>query len=235
MRPLITLIWLVLLALPIASHAARPMITDDARVVDPNSCQLETWAKANRNSTEYWAVPACNLGKNFELSYGGAMTKADDGTHATDVILQAKTLLRPLTTNGYGIGLTIGNARHPSTDRSSSMIGDAYLNIPVSISYADDRFVLHTNLGVIHDRDQERNRLTWGVGSETQLDQNLQLIAEVYGDDRSRAFHHLGLRYWVVPNRVQVDTTYGNRFANDGEERWFTIGLRLLSKPMLPF
>lgn len=211
------------------------MITDDARVVDANSCQLESWAKANRDSTEYWAVPACNLGKNFELSYGGAMTKADDGTHATDVLLQAKTLLRPLKPNDYGVGLTIGNARHPSTDRSSSMIGDAYLNIPVSISYADDRFVLHTNMGVIHDRDQDRNRLTWGVGSETQLDRNLQLIAEVYGDDRSRAFHHLGLRYWVVPDRVQVDTTYGNRFANDSEERWFSIGLRLLSRPMLPF
>jgi hypothetical protein len=39
----------------------------------------------------------------------------------------------------------------------------------------------------------------------------------------------------VLPNRVQVDTTYGNRFANDSEERWFTIGLRLLSPPMLPF
>lgn len=235
MRSFIYLIGLLSLTCSALSHAARPMITDDARVVDPNSCQLESWAKSNRDSTEYWAVPACNLGQNFELSYGGAMTKADGESHATDVILQAKTLLRPLKTNDYGVGLTIGHAKHPSTDRSSSMIGDAYLNIPVSISYADDRFILHTNLGVIHDRDQQRNRLTWGVGSETQLNQNLQLIAEVYGDDRSRAFHHLGLRYWVVPNRVQIDTTYGNRFASDGEERWFTIGLRLLSRPMLPF
>jgi hypothetical protein len=235
MRPFIALIWLVLLALPASSHAARPMITDDARIVDPRSCQVESWAKFNKQSTEYWALPGCNLGGNLELTLGGARTKADGESHASDVVMQVKTLLRPLKANDYGVGLTFGQVSHPNTDRSSSMVGDAYLNIPVSISFADDRFVLHTNLGAIHDRDQDRNRLTWGVGSETRLNSDLQLIAEVYGDDRTRAFHHLGLRYWVVPNRVQVDTTYGNRFANDSEERWFTIGLRLLSPPMLPF
>lgn len=228
------LLGLALLAFASHAYCARPMITDDARLVDPKSCQVESWAKFNRESTEYWALPACNFGENFEITAGGARTKADGESHATDIVLQAKTLLRPLKTNDYGVGLVFGQASHPSAERSSSMIGDAYLNIPVSISYADDRFVLHTNVGVIHDRDQERNRLTWGVGSETQLNKDFQLIAEIYGDDRTRAFHHLGLRYWVVPNRVQIDTTYGNRFANDSEERWFTIGLRLLSKPMLP-
>ena len=117
---------------------------------------------------------------------------------------------------------------------SSSMIGDVYVNIPLSASFADDKFVLHTNLGAIHDRNEERNRLTWGVGSETQLNSNLQLIAEIYGDDRTRAFHHLGLRYWLVTDRLQIDTTYGNRFSSQNEDRWFTIGLRLLSKPILP-
>ncbi len=42
------------------AHAARPMYTDDARIVDPKSCQVESWIRFNRDSTEYWALPACN-------------------------------------------------------------------------------------------------------------------------------------------------------------------------------
>ena len=43
----------------------------------------------------------------------------------------------------------------------------------------------------------------------------------------------MGVRYWVIPNRVQVDTTYGNRFGGGGE-RWISVGLRLLSPAFLP-
>jgi len=37
-----------------------------------------------------------------------------------------------------------------------------------------------------------------------------------------------------VPDHVQIDTTYGNRFGSGSEERWISIGLRLLSVPFLP-
>lgn len=40
------------------------MITDDARTVDAKACQVETWVKFNRDSTEYWALPACNFTGN---------------------------------------------------------------------------------------------------------------------------------------------------------------------------
>ena len=33
--------------------AARPLITDDARIVDAKSCQIETWRRHNEGSTEY--------------------------------------------------------------------------------------------------------------------------------------------------------------------------------------
>ena len=225
---------ILLLSFASSGFCARPMITDDARVVDPKSCQVESWIKFNRNSTEYWALPGCNVTENLELTYGGAITKEHGEAHTTDVILQAKTIFRPLKTNDYGTGLVIGHAQHPATDNDSSMIGDVYAYVPVSFSIADDKYVLHTNLGVIHDKNVRANKLTWGLGSETRLASNLQLIAEVYGDNQSRAFHQLGLRYWIVPDRIQIDTTYGNRFANNGEEQWLSVGLRLLSLPFLP-
>lgn len=48
------------------AHAARPMITDDARIVDAKACQVESWVKDNKGSTEYWAIPACNFTGNLE-------------------------------------------------------------------------------------------------------------------------------------------------------------------------
>ncbi len=74
--------------------------------------------------------------------------------------------------------------------------------------------------------------MTWGIGSETQLSERVWLIGETFGQNEGRPLYQAGLRYWVVPNRVQVDATYGNRLG--GGERWFSIGLRLLSPAFLP-
>ena len=37
---------LSLFCAPLAAHAARPMVTDDARLTKDGSCQVETWIKA---------------------------------------------------------------------------------------------------------------------------------------------------------------------------------------------
>ncbi len=224
----------LLLAASNLAHSARPMVTDDARLVDPKSCQVESWAKFNRGSTEFWALPGCNVGENLELTYGGARTREGSEAHTTDTIMQAKTLFRKLNTNDYGVGIVIGHAQHPRDETRDTLIGDAYVYVPVSVSMLDDKFVLHTNVGAIHNRDDHVTKATWGIGSETELSKSTYLIAEVFGESGSRGFHQVGVRYWVIPNRVQIDTTYGNRFANDSDERWLTVGLRLLSAPFLP-
>lgn len=105
-----------LLAAP--AYAARPMITDDARLTDAQACQVESWIKFNRTGMEKWALPACNPGGNLELTLGGALGENDRGTQTTDVVLQGKTLIKPLESNGYGVGLALGNVRHPAISPS---------------------------------------------------------------------------------------------------------------------
>ncbi|WP_229407161.1 hypothetical protein [Methylobacillus flagellatus] len=212
--------------------AARPMITDDARVVDPQSCQLESWAKRNRNSTEYWALPGCSPAENLELTLGGAITREDGASQNTDLMMQAKALFKPLETNSYGYGLVVGYAQHPRLDNNSSMVGNAYAYVPVSASLFSDKLILHANLGALHDKEKSRTDMTWGFGSEIPLAGKLDLITETYGDHRSRPYYQAGLRYWLVQDRVQIDTTYGNRMHNNSDERWLSIGLRLLSAPL---
>ncbi|NCV70156.1 MAG: hypothetical protein EBW55_05505, partial [Betaproteobacteria bacterium] len=51
----------ILLGVCNLAHAARPFVTDDARLTTAGSCQLESWTRVNRaskpsaRSEEYWA------------------------------------------------------------------------------------------------------------------------------------------------------------------------------------
>jgi hypothetical protein len=210
------------------------MITDDARVVDAKACQLETWVKKNLDSTEYWALPACNFTGNLELTVGGALGNDAEATQTTDIVIQGKTLFKPLETNDWAIGLVGGTVRHPAISPDRNLIGDYYAYVPASFSFKDNFFVLHTNIGWLYGQEANRHRMTWGLGSETQLAKRIWLIAETFGQHPGKPFFQVGLRLWIVPNHVQIDTTYGNRIGTGSQEQWFSIGLRLLSPPFLP-
>lgn len=155
---ILALLVAAMLASPTA-HAARPMITDDARIVDAKACQLETWMQSNRDSIEYWALPACNFTGNLELTLGGARTRDDSGTHATDVVFQGKTLFKPLEPGGWGIGLGVGMVRHLQADAGGR---DGYAYVPASFSFRADHFLLHTNIGWLREQEARRDRFTWG-------------------------------------------------------------------------
>ncbi len=217
-----------------SSLAARPMITDDARTVDAKACQVESWLRFNRDSKEFWALPACNFSGNLELTLGGAIERSNEGERTTDVVIQGKTLFRPLTTDGYGIGLVFGSVRHPAIHTESNALADYYAYLPASFSFAGDRFFLHTNLGLIRQQENRKTRGTWGLGSETQLDESNWLIAETFGQSNGKSYFQVGIRHWVIPDRVQIDTTWGDRIQHPGSERWFSVGLRLLSPAFLP-
>ncbi len=219
----------VVLAAAPAAQAARPFVTDDARTVDRDGCQVETFVKRQRRfeESEFWFLPACNpwgaeltaghLRVNSEVNSGVAGTSAGD-TRTT--VLQAKMLLKPLATNGSGFAFTLG-----------TFIGSAtspYFNTIGSFSFADDRVVLHANLGGIRDNVANLSRGTWGIGAEVLLAAPRWYgILESYGQRGEKPTLHTGLRFWIVPNRMQLDTTVGMQQASP-ERRFGTVGLRIL-------
>jgi hypothetical protein len=126
------------------------------------------------------------------------------------------------------------DARIPNIHTDHSMLGNFYTYVPASFLFRDDRFVLHTNLGWLREKEPRQNRMTWGIGSETQLGRRTWLIAEVFGQDRGRPHYQAGFRYWLKLDRIQIDATYGNQFGTSTEDRLFSTGLRLLSSAFLP-
>lgn len=185
-------------------NGARPMVTDDARIVDAKACQIESWVRRNDSSTEFWALPACNPTPNIEITFGGALTRDGDLTQTTDVVVQSKTIFRLLETNGWGVGLAVGAIRHPDLD-SERLLDEWHGYVPLTFSLNEDRAFIHTNLGVNRDREEDTCRLTWGIGTEIAANASGFPIAETFGENRGKPLFQVGYRHWIVPNRVQVE------------------------------
>ena len=208
------------------SFAARPMITDDARIIDPQSCQLESWAKASKSAEEYWALPACNPFGFFELTLGGSKFQGHDTSGSSDRVIQAKTVFRELKPNDWSIGLALGRANH--LFKSDERNHDTYGYIPITWSFNDDHQFLHLNLGAVKKQLDSVTKKTWGLGTEFEITPRTFLIAETYGLEGVKPSYQAGVRHWLLPNKFQVDLTTGSKSQYTSESRWFSIGIRLL-------
>ena len=77
--------WCVLFVAVIQApaEAARPFVTDDARMTAAGSCQLESWTRFYDDNTEVWALPACNPTGNLELTFGGGQARYQETSLST--------------------------------------------------------------------------------------------------------------------------------------------------------
>jgi hypothetical protein len=228
MRKKFTLIFIILSAVTNMVWAARPFVTDDARLTTAGSCQIESWTRVYRTSTEVWALPACNPTGNFEvtLGQGRAFYDAVGSEPADDYIFQAKTLIRPLETNGYGFGLAAGTVRHPAVSPGPNLFGNSYIYLPYSTSFANDQLVVHINGGWLKERTTEKNLATWGVGTEWNVSERVTWLVEAFGESNPNTYWQAGGRFSLIPHLLQVDTTLGRAASGSGDHRWISFGLR---------
>lgn len=253
MRKILGAVPAALLALASPSaFAARPFNTDDARVVDPDGWQIESYVRGQRGTkqTEFWFLPARNFGgalDRFEFTLGGNVTRSDDVGNSNLIVAQVKTLLKPLEQNGLGFAASVGVVRlKPGTPSevvatpfdittvptegsiSTSTHYDPYLNGISSISVLDDALVFHVNAGATRNTSDNRTIGNWGVGTEIRVNERVFGIAETYGLSDGKPAYQAGIRFWAIPARWQVDGTYGWQHASPANLRWVSIGVRIL-------
>ncbi|NGZ84976.1 hypothetical protein [Duganella aceris] len=207
--------------LPLTAHAGRPMTVDDAAIVAPGLCQLETYALHDARHNEYWATPACNIGGDWELGIGRS-----GGGDAHYGRVQAKTVFKPLETGGWGIGLVLADQFRSGR----GLEGDVSANVPLSISLAGDSVLVHFNTGLMRTRAQRSTDAIWGVGAEFKLNERNSLTAEVFGQQRNGSRYQLGFAHALIPDRLQVDASWSRRLTARGAgEQAVTLGLILQS------
>lgn len=218
-------LWLVAALFACAcAHATRPMVVDDASITSPGNCQVESWTQRISRQTEYWVMPACNLGGTWELAAGlGRIGPDGTGDAYRSGVVQAKTVFRPLQKNNWGIGLTIANQFR----QGAGVAGDLSVLVPVSVSLLDDRVLVHANLGWLRPHAGAQDDRFWATGAEWAVRPRLTLTLETYGTIRGHGFTQAGARFAVVPDRLALDAGVGSRIGRLGAERYFTFGLTL--------
>jgi hypothetical protein len=220
---------------------ARPLVTDDARLVDPGACQLETWTRLGDAGDEYWAVPACTLITNLELTAGVAVLPAEPGgkPEHPSVQLQAKTALASVADRRVRVALVAGTvvrAHGAVAALNADRVGEFYGYVPATFTVVPDRAWVHLNLGVRYRGDGAGAFALWGAALETVVLGPVTAIAEAYGDAPDPAFMQGGIRLTVVPDRLQIDATYGRRIPDGADDEWATVGLRILTPQLFePF
>lgn len=205
---------------PGPAHAGRPLVADDASILGPGQCTLESWTDRHPGSPQYWAVPHCNAG-NWELMAGlGELRPTQPSPISSSLLIAGKTVQRPLAPNGWAIGLVLADQIGSGT----GLAGNLLVNVPLSFSLLDDKARLHLNGGWLRQRGV-RNGLTWAVSGEWSVTPRLGLTLEAYGNGPPQL--QAGVRYAVLSGDLVLDAAVGDRLGLGGTDRYYQIGMTI--------
>jgi hypothetical protein len=213
-------------------EAAQPLVTDDAAVVAPKTCQLEAWTRSAHDGRDYWAQPACNFTGNLELAVGGARAKPDAGESSSLVQLQAKTVLFSLADGEWSFGMSAGGGRDTGAPHGSSAF-QVYYAKALASWYPRSDLEIDLNLGAANAFGSGTFRLA-GAAIQYTVISNVQLLAEAFRDEPGSTKYQVGARYIVIPNRFEAYASYGNRFNGPSDQWSAIIGIRVQTAAFLP-
>jgi hypothetical protein len=92
--------------------------------------------------------------------------------------------------------------------------------------------VVHVNTGWLRDKATNKDLMTWGLGTELNLDKHWTLIAESFGNSADSAYWQAGTRYSLIPGLLQLDATAGQQAGGTMNQRWLSFGVRLTPAKM---
>ena len=216
------------------SQAGRPISTDDAAILAPGECQMESWWQQSAGLRQQVLQPSCNFGGRFE--WGGSVTgtQGSQSTAAGLGALQLKWVPHEAEVDGWAGGLTASTSQPLHARRTgdaSSESGPAAnastQTLTALLTLApSSHWLLHANVGVSHRAG--RSKGIWAAAAEYTISDRCGVHVEAFGEHQGRTTLQLGARYWLVADRVQIDTSLGRQPRSDGTaggERVATLGL----------
>jgi len=214
-----------------AVHAGQPLVTDDASVIDPGTCQLESWIRPFHQGHEIGLVPACNVLESLELSAGGSGVRTGGNAFST-FQLQAKTVfIRHDDARRWSLGAQAGAARDTSMPRGGPAF-QTYFGRALASLYSTGDLELDVNLGLANTYGSGTYAIA-GAAAQFLLVERAQLLAEIFKDEPGRGGAQVGLRFLAIPNRFELYASYGRRVGNGPANGWATFGIRLQTAPFL--
>lgn len=219
---------LVCTALSPAAHAGRPMATDDAAVLDEGACQLEAWTERTHDTNTTWLNPSCNPfgATEFALGAGRQQDRQNNTGNSALISWQVKHLLRAYDDQNAGFAVATGG-QHARSSGANEIFIKGIATLPLR----GEDLLAHLNLGALRQREdaQRDYRGTWGIALDAAVSPRTRASLESYGmtggSSEPRKNWQLGLRYALIPDRLQLDASVGSPFGHWAEHRVVTVGL----------
>jgi len=224
---LLVLLLLVCAPCSMAWAAGGAHIVDDSEVIDPGTCQLETWLAGFDGSGGGGgyadATPTCTLSSLPRLEFGLQFQHYWYGnTTGSDQLLgpALKVNLIPQAT-GVGLGLAFTGGVNLATGEFA--IGA--LVMPVSIPL-DDKTRINLNAGWQFFRILEpQNGFFYGAQIETKIGwEEVSLMLEVFGRQPGFTGAQMGVRWRPNDGPLEFDLLAGSYF-DTVNAKFFTIGI----------
>jgi hypothetical protein len=222
----------LLAAIAASAEGGQPLVTDDAAIVAPKTCQLEATLRSTPNATQSSAQPACNFGGQLEWSVGGAHVANDDAPSSSLVQLQVKTATLKDADTHLAFGISAGAMRDTSVPHGPSAF-QSYFGKALASWYPRDGLELDLNVGAANTRGSGTFVLA-GAALQVTVASGLQLLGEVFRDAPEPGKFQIGVRSIVVRDRLDVFASYGNRFSRSSHDQFAVVGIRLQTPAFLP-
>lgn len=219
---------LVALCIATTSHAGRPLVTEDAGVLEKGSCELETYARrlterAAPSSNGFLLQYGCGVGMRTQVALAATMDRADGAT-VRGLAFGGKTSISdggeadPSWTLAWG--LTAEKSPGASLGHETT-----WLNGVFSMPLGKD-LKLHANLGWTRAQSTHQSTTGWAVALERSTASGIDVMGEAFASDRDRApWLQVGLRWAAVPEKVFVDGSWGFQTVSS-RPRMLTVGLK---------
>lgn len=195
-----------------AALAGRPLVTEDADVLDSQACEWESVGIRQRASgdpsSRSWATQlGCGFGFNSQAAlFVGRSSFA--GSNAHSLGLGGKTALWPREDEGLGLTIAWGLA---GAKRSGEKLEHdlSFINFVATKGLGPD-WTAHANLGWTHSKWGVGSTTSWNLALEWSRDTGLDWMGEIYGDDRAKPWLGLGAR-WAASEAWSLNASWATR------------------------
>ena len=229
------------------THAVRPFVTDDARIIDQGQVTSEIWFdKSLRHiddSPELNALVGASFTQWFELTVVGGTGTRDFAQEFSNPVIQSKFLLSSMKEDGTpGLAISFGHTPNAGSGELRTQGSSSYLLGLISKRMYDDQLLLHLNFGATKNWMQSRESETkpfWGLGTEFALwTFDWRGVLEVFSGDpfhpiRADIASQAGFR-WLYSDLLNFDAIVGaeprlNESGSriGGYSSWIQFGVRI--------
>lgn len=219
--------FLALLTLAGSAYAGRPLATEDADFLAAGQCEAEGFvaqlSASGESDVRGWTLQgSCGIGLHTQLALAASRSRSD-GISGSGLLFGGKTGLLPR--GGDGLGLTLAWGLVGEKAPGGSMEHElSYLNLVATREFSPG-WTGHANLGWLRSESADASSTTWNLALEKSLGNGIDLMGEVYGDDRSDEWLGLGVR-WAASDRLSLNASWAT--LNDSPRvRLWTLGFKL--------